>query len=110
MAQQFEGDIIDQVWEKGQVVEGYDSSKFRKDLCGAWMVKDSYNNQSSSFGWVIDHSMPISKGGTDELANLQPLQWQNNLNKGDSYPEWLCVITSVENRNEPVISRQPNNS
>jgi 5-methylcytosine-specific restriction endonuclease McrA len=45
--------------------------------------------QTSKYGWEIDHIKPVSKGGTDDLSNLQPLQWENNRRKGDNYP-WHC--------------------
>ena len=41
------------------------------------------------FGWEIDHIKPVSKGGTDNLSNLQPLYWENNRSKGDKL-DWKC--------------------
>ena len=37
-------------------------------------------------GWEIDHSVPLKKGGTNTLRNLQPLHWLNNRLKGTKYP------------------------
>jgi 5-methylcytosine-specific restriction endonuclease McrA len=37
-------------------------------------------------GWQIDHKHPIDDGGSDSLANLQPLQSEENREKGDQYP------------------------
>ena len=45
--------------------------------------------------WEIDHIKPVSKGGGDELSNLQALQWQNNRKKGDDYPASnYCIISA----------------
>ena len=46
--------------------------------------------QESQYGWEIDHIMPKSRGRSDNLSNLQPLHWQNNRRKGDTYP-WSCT-------------------
>ena len=33
----FSEEKIQKVWEKGQTVENFDSTKYRKDCCDAWM-------------------------------------------------------------------------
>ena len=48
-----------------------------------------HGNRDSEYGWEIDHIEPVALGGGDELTNLQPLNWQNNVKKGDQYP-WNC--------------------
>lgn len=75
------------VWNKAQIVSGYDSAKQRKDGCGAWIQWNLHGDTTGNGnGWEIDHIKPVAKGGGDELSNLQPLQWQNNRKKGDDYP------------------------
>jgi hypothetical protein len=55
------------------------------------MVKSSFG-KDSQFGWEIDHILSISRGGKDNLRNLQPLHWKNNEGKADDHPNWICVI------------------
>lgn len=77
------------VWNKGQIIPGADKNIWRKDSCGHKIKYSEHGNTNSEFGWEIDHIYPASKGGKNELKNLQPLYWKNNRNKGDTYP-WYC--------------------
>ena len=88
----FDKDTIEAVWNKGTPEQAYPS--FRKDKCGASMHRDNYG-KTEKWGWGIDHIIPVSKGGSDALPNLQPLQWENNRAKGDSDPgQQKCAVTS----------------
>ena len=50
------------------------------------MKFDEHGNPDSCFGWEIDHIIPRSQGGSDDLSNLQPLYWINNREKCEEYP------------------------
>lgn len=78
--------IIDLVWKS---VNPFGMTSLKYDKCGKLIRYEDYGNTNSSQGWEIDHIKLVSKGGTDELANLQALQWENNRKKSDIYP-WNC--------------------
>lgn len=81
------------VWNKGTEIVGQDSSSVRKDTCGATIHRYQHGNTDSDYGWEIDHIQPTSRYGSDDLSNLQPLQWENNRSKGDAYPAYdYCVV------------------
>ncbi len=82
---------VAEVWEKGQKIPDFDPKVWRYDDCGKPIKRDEYGNTNSKHGWEIDHIKPVSAGGSDELSNLQPLQWKQNRHKGDNYPHWTCL-------------------
>lgn len=87
---------IQAVWEKGSIIAGVDARFFRKDGCGAWIERNAYGDTTpNGKGWEVDHILPVSKGGTDDISNLQPLQWQNNRAKGESQFNWSCAVVAV---------------
>lgn len=100
-------DLLNQVWEKAKAIDGYDPALYRKDCCGAWIKFNEYNNRDSDFGWEIDHIYPeslLKKAGAsqeeiDDLCNLRPMNWRNNLTKAADYPIYFAQITSKDNKN-----------
>lgn len=70
------------VWNKGRPYGNLDPALFQIDECGALMSFDEYGNRESEFGWETDHIIPIADGGTDDISNLRPLQWDNNASRG----------------------------
>ena len=105
---QFTKEQLDRIWEKGIKVDKYDPNNARKDACGAWMIKNLYNDRTSYFGWEVDHIYPESKlkemgvpqDMIDNICNLRPLNWYNNDSKGSDYPHYQARMKAEVKRNK----------
>ena len=97
MSMSYTAETLESIWEKASSVNGYDSSKWRKDACGAWMYWGVYGDRNSAFGWEVDHIVPKSVGGSDDLENLRPLHHENNAARLNG--PLRCVVTSSGRRN-----------
>ena len=95
----YQSEIIELIWQKAIEVEGYDKTLYRKDFSGAWISRNAFNNRDSVFGWEIDHIYPKSKGGDNHWVNLRPINWRNNLAKGNEYPNYVSAVVAEDNRN-----------
>ncbi len=89
-----DGNLVQQVWNKGQSVNSNDPNEWRKDECGAWIHRPDHGNRNSQYGWEVDH---VNPSGNDSLSNLRPLQWENNASKSDG--RLTCPIISSEVNN-----------
>jgi 5-methylcytosine-specific restriction endonuclease McrA len=45
--------------------------------------------RTSKQGLTVDHVIPLSKGGLDNIENLRPAHWSCNIKKSDKLPEEL---------------------
>ncbi len=95
----FSEEIIKSVWQKAIVQANNDPDIFRKDYAGAWIKRSEYGNRNSDYGWEIDHIKPIKKNGTDEIDNLCPLNWHNNVKKDEDFPLWKTSYSSQGTKN-----------
>lgn len=52
---------------------------------------DSSLKRTSAMGLTVDHWIPLSKGGSDDITNLRPTHWICNRRKSDSLPKETYV-------------------
>lgn len=91
----FDYETILLVWRKAEAILGLDPNHRRSDKFGNQIDFFAYGNTDSNLGWEIDHIKPVAKGGTDDLSNLQPLQWEENRKKGDTFPYRKTILGGV---------------
>ena len=85
-------ETIRSVWEKAGKMDGFDPEMYRRDACGALIMRDKYCKENP-FGWEIDHIYPMAKGGDDQIDNLRALHYMNNRSKRDDYPSYTSTVT-----------------
>lgn len=95
---------IEYCWNHANIVKGYDKDTIRKDVCGAWILKEHYGLKDSEFGWEIDHVFPIIMGGDDFEQNIRAMHCKNNESKGDDYPVYESVIRAYGIKNVKLKS------
>jgi hypothetical protein len=93
-------EIVQQVWEKGTVVTNNDPKYWRQDQCGAWISRSNYGCQQSPFGWEINYIRPQTEQYGQDLPNLRPMQWKNNICKQTD--GIVCVIKAVNTENQEI--------
>ena len=93
----FTDEEIQAVWNKGRATTSNDPNVWRKGQCDAWIMRNQYGNRDSNWGWEIDH---INPDGGDNLSNLRPLHWKNNLAKSEG--RLRCVITAIGSENVDI--------
>jgi len=76
-------ELVDKVWDKARKVRGEDPGTVRQDPYDTRISKSQFGGTGSQ-GWEIDHIKPDTKGGSDQLRNLQAMQAEKNRELGDS--------------------------
>ena len=91
---------LDAIFCKATPINGCDQDEWRLDASGAIIRRSSYGRADELYGWEVDHIVPeslLSDNGVpqemiDDDINLRPLNWNNNVSKGDDYPIYEIVV------------------
>ena len=95
---------IENVWLKATVDSSRDDHIWRKDFAGAWIRRDMLGLHTK-YGWTVSRLRPLSLGGGDQIDNLVPAHWRNNLIKSNKYPVFETVVTSKDGQNVERVQR-----
>lgn len=87
------------VWEKATKIDGRDPNEWRLDPCGDLIHWADYGNDTSPYGWEIDHVIPqahleachVLDSLIHHTRNLRPMKASNNARKSDDYPVYSYV-------------------
>jgi len=80
---------IQQVWDKGRPILGFDPAIWRHDEFGRVINRFDHGNITSQYGWEVDHIIPVARNGTDALYNLRPLHRQSHYERHNQPPPRL---------------------
>ncbi len=69
---QYSNERLDQIFDK--------TNGFCRH-CGIQLAFKNYGNRNARGGWEVDHSVPKSRGGSENLRNLWPTCWVCNSQK-----------------------------
>ena len=72
--------IKEKLWNKADTIDGKNPKLYRLDPAGNKIYYHSYG-KDSEMGWQKNHIKAPSKGGSDDIINLQVLQTECNKKK-----------------------------
>jgi len=98
----------DAVWKKGKKIKGYNSDEWRKDVYDN-IINYNDHGKTTEYGWDIDHYIPKSKRGSDDISNLHPVQYSKNRSMGIKmeYKNKLIWFTALEEERNIVTNKKP---
>ena len=88
--------IILAVWLKGNPIYGLPANEWRLD-CNGNTIRWSEYGKTTRYGWEIDHSIPKSRFGSNNISNLFPMRWKENREKFDKTQSEYEIDAFIKN-------------
>ena len=95
---------LDNIFAQVRPISGLNQKEWGLDASNAIICRASYGREDEFFGWEVDHIVPrtllesckVPDELIDNEMNLRPLNWNNNVSKGDNYPKYDIRIVSED--------------
>jgi len=79
---QYDRWTLTRIWLNSKEIPGTNGVDARLDRYGNLMRWSQYG-ETTEHGWEVDHIIPKSQGGSDDISNLEPMHWKANRQKSD---------------------------
>jgi HNH nuclease len=89
------------VWLKATPIQGLPPNEWRRDRNGN-VIRWSEYGRLTQYGWEIDHSIPKSRNGSNDISNLSPMRWRENREKSDKTQPQYELDTFIKNYREAM--------
>ena len=90
---------INAVWQKATPIAGLNPDMWRLDINGRLICRNEYG-KTTPHGWEIDHSLPKSREGSDDISNLFPMRWRENREKSNKTQQEYVLNEFIKNLRE----------
>lgn len=103
---------IEEVWNKGEIVNDFNPQLYRKDYAGALMFWHNFipqpklNDSIESLNWTIVYERPITNGGDKYTKNLVPMNNNNAVTKGNNFPSWTTTTTYDSKKRKNIFKKK----
>jgi hypothetical protein len=96
-------DCADAVFKKATPIKGKNTKMWRLDGEGKVIKLTDLNSTTSQHAWNIDHIIPRTRGGSDDIENLQPLNRKDNIRFSNKLTEDKCGYNKREHFNAILV-------
>jgi hypothetical protein len=79
----YDREVIENVWEFAEIVNGVDPALWRKDEFGDWIHRLDYGRRDSAYGWELFD--PGAGRRPHGVYAMRPMQWQSYVRQYEAF-------------------------